>query len=199
MRQMLAGDGTQVGHGTAKSRPAAAAHDVLAHDAVPGENILGQVDLPAPGMPRESAQQSRQRIGDACMPRGIGGARIPAGQHDRGEADQARRRLAAIALEVVQGRDRIVVEVEHPCVDEVDERLPRQTEGHDRVVQSRRDRVGAHVAARLALQRVAPPLQPDLAEHGLANGIAHAGDLEAEGVKGEEIWALVGRGEQRAQ
>ena len=57
---------------------------------------------------------------------------------------------------------------------------------HDGVVERGGDGIGPHVSPRLALQRVAPPLQPDLAGHALAHGIAHARDLEIEGIEREE-------------
>ena len=123
---------------------------------------------------------------------GIGAVR----EDEARESDQARRGLAAIALEVVQARHRIVVEIEDPGIDQVDQRLPRQAELDDGVVERRRHGIGPHIAPRLALQGVAPPLQADLADDRLAHGLANAGDLEVEGIEREEMRPLVGRREE---
>ncbi len=45
-------------------------------------------------------------------------------------------------------------------------------------------------------QRVAPPLQADLAQTGLADHVAHAGDFSAEGVQREQVFAQTRRREQ---
>ena len=155
----------------AAARPGAAApgDDVLARDAVALEDLHRQEHLAAPGMPRQGAQQPGEGVGDAGMAGGVGGAGVAAVVEDQArEADHGRGGLAGIALEIGERRHRVVVEVEGAGVDEVDEGLPGQPEAHDRVVEGGGDGIAADVAARLALQRVAPPLQPDLAEGGLA-------------------------------
>src|SRR6478735_3450225 len=64
------------------------------------------------------------------------------------------------------------------------------------VVERGRDRIGPHVAPRLALQGIAPPLQTDLADKRLAHGFADAGDFEVEGIKRVKIQTLVRRREE---
>jgi hypothetical protein len=41
---------------------------------VPGEDIRRDIDLPAPGVPGKGAQEAGDRVGDARVPGGIGGA-----------------------------------------------------------------------------------------------------------------------------
>ena len=131
------------------------------------------------------------------MAGGVGGAGVAALVEDQArEADHGRGGLTGIALEIGERRHRVVVEVEGAGVDEVDEGLPGQPEAHDRVVEGGGDGIAADVAARLALQRVAPPLQPYLAEGGFRDAVADARDLEAEGVEREQERALAARREQ---
>ena len=131
------------------------------------------------------------------MAGGARAARLGAvADHEARQPEQRRGGLAAIALQVVHPGHRILVEVEHPGIDQVDEGLPPEAVHPDRLLQGGRNRVGAHVAPRLALEGVAPPLQADLAGHRVRGRLAHPRDGQAEGVEREEMRAGGGRREQ---
>ena len=135
-------------------------------------------------MARQGAHEPGQRIGDAGVAGDLGRAGIlAAGKHDRGELDQRGRRVAGIAFEVVQARHRVVVEIEDARLEEIVEGAERQPELGDRFGERARDRM----AAAIATERVAPPLQADLAERRLAHAVADARDLGVEGVEREEV------------
>ena len=85
-------------------------------------------------------------------------------------------------------------------LDQVDAAARRgKRETRDRVVQRGRDRVRRRLAGPLAVEHIAPPLQPDLARHRLAHAVAHAGDLGIEGVEREQRTALLGGRKQRRE
>src|SRR5262245_47528024 len=112
---MPARDCSHVGERRRETGSSLAGPDVLARHSMAFENVRRKVHLPAPGVPWECAQQPRDRVGDAAMPCSVGGAWIVALREDHPcEPDEARRGLAAIALEIVQTRHRIVVEIEKP-------------------------------------------------------------------------------------
>ena len=76
--------------------------------------------------------------------------------------------------------------------DEIDQRLLRQTAFGDGVRQRLGHRVaGQRIAGMDGLDGVAPPLQADHPETGLAHRVAHLEDLGIEGIEGEEMGALV--------
>ena len=55
------------------------------------------------------------------------------------------------------------------------------------------------IAARLALDRIDPPLQADLAGRGIGHEIAHARHLDGEGRERMQVRALVGRREKAGE
>ncbi len=81
-------------------------------------------------------------------------------------------------------------------LDQIDEWRNRKLEARNRFDQRRRDRVRGRLAGPLAVEYVAPPLQPDFARHRLARPVAHPGDLAVERIKREKRTALLGGREQ---
>ena len=151
-REVAAGQGPEVGAGAHEAGAAAARHHVLAGDAVGLEDVGREIDLSAAGVPRQGPQQAGDAVGHARMAgrrraAGLG----PVAQDEAAEADEGRGGLAAIALEVVHPGHRVVVEVEDPGIDEVDEGLAPELALDDGVVQGGGHGVGLDVAAGLAL------------------------------------------------
>ena len=68
----------------------------------------------------------------------------------------------------------------------------------DRFAQRIRHFVAAAAALINLFNRLAPPLQANSAEHGLAHQLAHAGDLGIEQNKREQRRALARRHKERA-
>ncbi len=169
-------------------------------DALPLQHFGGDVNLPARREPGEGAQKAGERIGDARIARRIRSARFAAfRQNDGGEPEQGRSRAPAIGLELPLVRHRLVVEIDAARLDQIGESRARQAEGADRVDEGGCDRMGAHVAARLALDGVDPPLHADFAGHGIGHRFADARDFEAEGVERVQARTQRGRREHAGQ
>ena len=112
------------------------------------------------------------------------------------ELDERRRGGARIVVEIGQPAHRIVVEIEAARRDQAGQQLGRQPVARHRREQGRRHRVGLDVAGGFAGDRIAPPLQPDLAGQRLVNDLAHPRDLDIEGIERIERAAMLGRSEQ---
>ena len=82
-------------------------------------------------------------------------------------------------------------------IDEPRQPLDRQAAVPDREVEFGRDRIALDAAMAFARQHIGPPLQADFTGQRLAHDLPDAGDLDIEGVDGEQGAALLGRHEQR--
>src|SRR5262249_39869880 len=71
--------------------------------------------------------------------------------------------------------------------------------GRYRIEQRCRDGVPRHLATRVAVEHIAPPLQTNLAWQRLARELAHAGDLAVERVEHKEMPPPLRRREQRGE
>ena len=161
--------------------------------AVALQQIERHIELPPRGMQRERSQQTRNAIGDAGM-RGeivsIAGS-LPSLRMRAAIAISAddvlrhSRRARSSDAHRDRRRDRTTARI-----DEVGEHPRRQPIAHDSVEQRRRHRIGPHFAAATAGEDVAPPLQPDFARHRLARLLAHARDLDVEGIEREQRPAI---------
>ncbi len=192
-----AGEVAHVGERGAQARRDGAGHRLVPADAMGFQQIQRHEALAAPGMQREGAQQPGHRIGDAGMAGRLGGSLVGgAGQHQRRQPDQGRGGLAGIAFEIVHARHRIVIEIEDAGIDQCEQRFLRQMIGGDGIEQRRRHRIGGNVAARLADQRVVPPLQPHLAGHRIGDGLAHPRHFDVERMQREQRVTPLRRGEQ---
>ena len=165
-----------------------------------GEEVGGKKQLAARAGRGQRAQQRDGRESDAGMARGFRAAEIaPACQHQTGEPEQDRGGLAAIALEIVQARHGIVVEVEDARRQQSVEGFDRQPEAPDRVGERGGDGMAGDLGAPGAGQRLAPPGEPHLAGERLAQDIAQPADLVGKGGERVEMRARRGGGEQRGE
>ena len=96
--------------------------------------------------------------------------------------------FAQISFEFGETRHPVLEQVKLPRRDEIEENLFRQPAVADRGRQGFRHRMAA---ARAALQRVPPPLEPDHADVRIAHLTADAGDLGVEGIERQEMRALL--------
>ena len=114
-----------------------------------------------------------------------------------GQRKQRRRGVVDVAFERRHRRHRVVVEIELVLVDQARQRIDRQAVVADHLQQFGRDRIAFDAAMARAGQHVGPPLQPHLAGQRLADLLAHARNLDIEGVDREQRAALGRRHEQR--
>ena len=194
--------------GSPAGRPAARISAVPA--AAPSPRRAGSPHgaiAPATSMPsgrkgsrwRGIAQHQRQALRHAGEARRLAGlGRCLAVEDHRRHLDQARIGLAQIGLEFGEARHAVLVEVEFMRGDEIEQRLLRQAA----LRRWRRPALpppGGRRRCRIdALDGVAPPLQADEADVGLAHRVADPQHLGVEGIERQEMRALViGREEGR--
>ena len=91
--------------------------------------------------------------------------------------------ITRVIIEIVEGRHRLVVEIEGMRIDDADETIRRDGVCSSARHQRRRHRVRRRLTIALAGQHLAPPLQSDFARHRLARHFAHARDLDVESIK----------------
>lgn len=163
------------------------------------QSISGQIEPPLARMEGNRPQKARQREADA----GVTSRRLdprPAGAKQRGSERHERGRSAlGIAFERPKIGRRSWGEVEFPRLDQAMKRRARQLRRADRRGQTERHRVLAHGALRHLVDRIAPPLEADLAEHGLAHRLAYPRDFEVERVQRKQPIARPRRREERRQ
>ena len=162
--------------------------------------VARQKDLPPRSMDRDGAQQAGQRPGDADMPRRLQRRAVAHAEHGQRQVDQRRRGRFGIVL---QRRERLGRLVERGRARARRAAARTAPAGKaviaDRGAERQRHRMLAQVAARRVLDDLAPPLQPDLAHHRLADGLAHLRDLDIEGIEREDRVARLRRREQGAE
>ena len=112
---------------------------------------------------------------------------LPAAEAQAGQRDQRRRGFTAVPLAIQPGRHRIVIKIERPCLDQIEQRLSGQLAGLDGRQQGEGNRVGLRRAMGGAVQQIAPPLEADFAGKRLVDQRADAGDIGAERIKREEM------------
>src|SRR5262252_9344310 len=101
-----------------------------------------------------------------------------------GQVDQLRRGRFGMAFKCDKVRRRLSSEIALPGVDQPIEVALRQPEFTDCVGQSLHNRVSAHGAPLEGGRDVlSPPLQTDLPEHRLGDGLRYPCNLVVEGVK----------------
>jgi hypothetical protein len=162
------------------------------------EGLDRHIKLSARGMLGKRLEQSAQRISDAGGIRHVVWRRA-AIEDPRRHAEQGRCRCAPIGLELAHRHDRIVVKVARARIDQGVKRSDRQAAARDRVQERGRDRIRRRVAGRPAAQRVAPPLQPDLARQRLVRDLPDARDFDVEPIEREKMRTPVGRRKQAGQ
>ena len=78
---------------------------------------------------------------------------------------------------------RLLVEIEHPGLQQIEQGLGFQPAGCERGQQRARHRIVARLRRRLAVERIGPEPQPHLPQQRLRHLRGHAGHLEVEGVE----------------
>ena len=183
-----------------KLRGRAAGQDVRRLGAVAIENVERQVELAARCVQRQGAQEAGQRDGNPGVARRcrcVSRARVenPRRQLEQRRGGLARNRLRAPPMSPSdRRRDRTVAPRSEPI-----SACDRQTETDHGVEQRGGDRVRPRVAGARALDRVVPPLQANLARHGIADRVAHPRHFDVEGIEPEQRAAALRRREQGRQ
>ena len=164
---MAAGAVAQLGQGGAHLRRRLPARDILPVRAMALQHLERNEQLAARGM--DGKRQSSPAIAWARpawrRARRCSGARAPS-RICAASAIRLHEAPSAIGLELGERRHRLVVEIEAARIDQRREPLRRQPVAGDGRGQRRRDRMGRDLAAPVAAEHIAPPLQPDLARHG---------------------------------
>src|SRR5262249_1231783 len=125
---------------------------------------------------------------------GRAGARagMEGGENPWRKYDNPRRCALRIRFKIDQAAHRLVVEIEPARIEQRLKWFQRQLIARDGCEQRRRDRM----ALAAALERVAPPLQPDLPRQRLVRPLAHAGDFQIERVERKKRVAMLGGSKQ---
>ena len=118
-------------------------------------------------------------------------------RNPRRQSDERRGRLPRIVFQVAEPNHRVVVEIEAPRLDQVDQRLRPKLVGLHAGKQRRRDRIGACLPVPLAIDDIAPPLQADFAGQRLARHVANARHLDIERIERVQRATAFRRREQR--
>ena len=164
------------------------------------EDFERHEELAAPGVDRKGLEKPRHRRAETGMMDERADVRLAAGiENPRRQRDQVRGHAAGVAFEIGERRHRIVVEIEPARRDQRIEPLHRQLVARNGRAQRRRHRMRPDLAAALAVEHIAPPLQPDLAGQRIANDLAHARDLQVEGIERKQRAAMLGRRKQRGE
>jgi hypothetical protein len=155
-------------------------------------------------MNRQSAHQPGQAIGDARgSDRLLRRARLhsPASSHAnlRGELEQRACGLGEIVVERRSVGHDSHRHIEMPCVDQIGKALARQATLPNRTSEGIGHRVTRRFGGASLVERIAPPLQSDLAKLRLTQSLADAGELDIEGVEGKQGLAAGAGREQRAR
>ena len=104
-----------------------------------------------------------------------------------------------IALKAFEVRHWIVIEIEPPRPEQAQQRAGRQLVALHGLQQGIGQRVLAHRAVALALERIGPPLQPDLARRRLRHPFAGQRDFGIEGIERRDRIAVGAVEHQRRQ
>lgn len=178
---MNASRAAQIGQRLPQSVRRSSGEHILEVDASGIKAIAGQEQLPTPGVIAKPDECPSQGDGDPGMAGGVGGIGIvAAGKRQHRELDQHRCGFAGITLEIGHGRHRIVIEIENSGGEERIERGFGQIECGDRLQQRRSKRI---TGVLVMGDCIAPPLQPDLAQRGLTDGVADLCDLGIESMQ----------------
>ena len=150
--------------------------------------------------PRGIPRQRRHHLGHALRQSGVAREMFdpvgPAPGDPGAERKQRRRGIVDIAFQRRHGRHRIVVEIELMLVDQARQPLDRQVPVLDHKPQLGRNRIALDAAMAGAREHVGPPLQAHFAGQRLAHLLAHAGNLDIEGIQCQQRAAQAGRHEQ---
>src|SRR5579883_878988 len=92
-----------------------------------------------------------------------------------------------------------MIEIEGAGLEQIVERADRQMEFLDRVAERGGDRRAERLFAAGAADRLAPPLQANLAGRGLAHDVRQPGDFVREGVEREKMRPRLGRREETGE
>ena len=150
---------------------------------------------------RQAEQEPREAIGPAAGDGG--GPHVHAGLATQDACGQGKRR--AFAFPQVCGERGVVRhglpgEVHLPRVDHVEQERGRQIVTAHACAHGVGDGIAGARAGVGSLQRIAPPLQPDLAHRRLARDERrHARQLAREGRQRQQVRARVRRGQQRGK
>jgi hypothetical protein len=119
--------------------------------------------------------------------------------HAQGQREEARGGPFGVGLEGREVGRRLAVQIGLAGIEQPVERRPRQAVAVHHLGQGFDDRMGARTAPVDLVDRLAPPLQANPPDHGLAHDLRRLGDLEVESIKSKEILAALRRGEQGGQ
>jgi hypothetical protein len=137
-----------------------------------------------------TCRMTRQKPQDACNRLSLAGCReelgdrriVLAGEYCGGQFENCARSARCIGAERVQIGHRLVVEIEPMRLEQIHEPLARWALLGQSLRHGGGNRISLCLAGALPQKYFAPPLQTNLAGHGLANQIAHARNLGVEGI-----------------
>ena len=145
------------------------------------EKLHRHIKLAPRRVERKGAQQTGNREGYPCRCRDR--FHVGAGKNLGGESKQRRGRFAGVGFEIGNRRYRVIIKIEAARLDEIDQLGRGKAIALDRGEKRRGDRIGARLLVAVAVDDVAPPLQPDFPGQRLARHFADAGNLAVEGVQ----------------
>ena len=164
-----------------------------------GQQRQGDVKPSLSGMERDCPQYAGEAETESRLPGEAHGFLVLRAERPAGELDQGNGGLHDVFLERVQVVERPVAKIGRATVEDRVKAGTLQPPGSDRFGERREDRVVAHRTLIDPVDRVAPPLQPDLAQQRLRYDFRGLGGLQVEGVEGEQRVPLAAGGEQRGK
>lgn len=190
-RDGLYGPGKGFGRGTVEKRGGS--------DPRFGQQRQGDVEPSLACMKRDRPQHAGKAKTEPGLPGEPHGSLVLRAECLTGELDQGNGSLRNVFLERVQIVERSVAEIGGTTVEDRVKSGTLQPPGSDRFGERREDRVLAHRTLIEPVDRLAPPLQPDLPQQRLRYDFRGLGGLQVEGIEGEQRVPPPAPGEQRRE
>ena len=190
-RDGLYGLGERFGRGAVEKRGGS--------DSGFGQQRQGDVKPSLAGMKRYRPQHAGETETESGLPGEAHGRFVLRAESLASELDQGDGGLRNVFLERVQVVERPVAEIARTTVEDRVKAGTLQAAGRDRLGERRENRVLAHRPVIEPVDRLAPPLQPDLAQKRFRNDFRRLGGLQVEGVEGEQRVPPLAGSEQRGK
>ena len=164
-----------------------------------GQQRQGDVKPSLAGMKRDRPQYAGEAETESRLPGEAHGFLVLRTERLAGELDQGNGGVHDVFLERVHIVERSVAEIGRTTVEDRVKAGTLQAAGSDRLGERRENRVLAHRPVIEPVDRLAPPLQPDLPQQRLRYDFRGLGGLQVEGAEGEQRVPPPAGGEQRGK